>query len=52
MPLTMNTLIDIFPKERRGSVMGTVGIIIAFYRTGTKRNNSSSKSWLIILTEN
>lgn len=30
MPLTMNTLIDIFPKERRGSVMGTVGIIIAF----------------------
>ena len=30
MPLTMNTLIDIFPKENRGSAMGTVGIIIAF----------------------
>ena len=30
MPLTMNTLIDIFPKEKRGSAMGTVGIIIAF----------------------
>ena len=30
MPLTMNTLIDIFPKEKRGSAMGTVGIIISF----------------------